>query len=360
MDAPTPPRTVFGRNSPDWGLMLRSLMVIWGLGATFFMIVMVVSSPPPSTRAILLSVDIIAFAVLGMLCSQQDRLPAWTPDLCGYLLALIVGGIIFTYQDPDSPYAFFYLWLLVHSFYFLPWRRAAPQVPFIAVNYAGALWAIPGHSFPFLRWSIMVLTMVVISTFVALLRYRLDALVGRLGLVARTDPLTGLANRRAYDELLDQEIARADRSGRAFALVIGDIDHFKDVNDRFGHPTGDIVLRRVAAELENAERRTDVVARLGGEEFAMVLTETDADGAFLVAERVRMAIQRAFRSDPFPVTMSFGIASYPDHGSDALTLFGAADAALLAAKAAGRDRAIVHASGRRTPRGESRPAKPAV
>jgi diguanylate cyclase (GGDEF)-like protein len=322
--------------------MLRSLMVIWAVGATFFLAVLLIGNPPPGSAAILASSDIVAFAVLGMLSLGRDRLPRWTPDLCAYLLYVALGGIILTYQDPVSPYAFLYLWLAVHSFYFLPWRRALPQVPFIAVTYAFFLWAIPGPTFPSLFWAVTVLTAVVICTLVALLRARVDALVSRLREVARTDPLTGLRNRRAYDELIELEIARSRRTGRPFALVVGDLDHFKRVNDRFGHPTGDIALRRVAAELDNAGRRTDSVARLGGEEFALLFTETDADAAYVVAERVRLAITRAFRRDRFRMTMSFGIACFPDDGDDSLTLFQAADAALLAAKAKGRDRTVIY------------------
>src|SRR5436853_7072844 len=201
---------------------------------------------------------------------------------------------------------------------------------------------MPGPSFPHIRWSITVMTAAVICTLVALLKARVDALVTRLGEVARTDALTDLYNRRAYDELVQVEIARADRTGQPLSLLIGDLDHFKWVNDRFGHPTGDAVLRRVAAELIKTERRTDLAARLGGEEFALLLPDTDGASAYLVAERMRTAIGMAFHASPLPVTMSVGIASYPDDAADADALFQAADGALLAAKAAGRDQAVVY------------------
>jgi diguanylate cyclase (GGDEF)-like protein len=177
------------------------------------------------------------------------------------------------------------------------------------------------------------------------LRARVDALVARLADVARTDPLTGLRNRRAYDEILGIELARADRTGQPLSLIIGDVDHFKGVNDRLGHPTGDDVLRRVAALLEQSGRRVGVAVRLGGEEFALLLPATDAGGANRVAQRVGENLRRAFHRDPVPVTMSFGIASYPLHATDAGSLFEAADAALLAAKAQGRDRAVTWGHG---------------
>ena len=335
-------RDDLGPESLDWEIMLRSLMVIWGLGATFFLVMLLVSPPPLGAANELLGIDVIGFALLGMLYAGRERLPRWTPDVCAYVLYLVVGGIIVLYQDVDSPYGFFYLWLSVHSFYFLPWRRAAPQVAFIAADYALCLAVVPGPDLPILRWTITVLTIGVTCALVALLRRRVNALVDRLSDDARIDPLTGLPNRRAYDEAVDQEMARSQRSGQPFALVLGDIDHFKRINDEYGHPTGDAVLRRVAVQLRQSERKVDVAARLGGEEFALLLPATNAFGAFLVAERIRRNLHGAFLDGPPAVTMSFGIACYPSDGREAAALLQAADVALLRAKRQGRDQSVVY------------------
>jgi len=340
---------MLGRESAEWAIMLRSLMVIWAVSATFFLVVLGFSHPPGNTRTLLGWIDVIAFTVLGMLFAGQDRLPRWTPDVCAYVMYVIVGGVIFTLQDADSPIAFFYLWLSVHSFYFLPWRRATPQVAFIACNYAVSLLAITGAAFPLLRWAVTVLTIAVICLFVALLRARVDALVARLSNVARTDPLTGLRNRRGYDELLTVEIARSDRTGRSLALLVLDIDHFKAVNDRFGHPAGDAVLRKVAAELERSARRMDVPARVGGEEFVVLLPETDSDGGYLVAERIRHAVRHAFPRERHKVTVTVGVACYPGDACDSESLFRAADIALLAGKNAGRDCSVAYSGPRLEP-----------
>ena len=343
--APQP--SALDRERSDLVIMMRSLEAMWAVTATFFLIVLLTSRPPEGSEILLRSIDAIAFAVLGVQLIGGKRLPWWTPDLCAYLLYLVVGGIICGYRDPASPYAFFYLWPSVHAFYFLRWRRAAPQIAFIAVDYAVSLLAIPGRAFPTLRWAVTVVTCALICLFLALLRARVDALVDRLGGVARTDPLTGLRNRRAYDEILQLEIARAGLTGQSLALVIADLDHFKMVNDEYGHPVGDDVLQRVAAELDRSARRVDVTIRLGGEEFALILPNTDDQGAYLVAERLRHNIRQAFAGRPVGVTMSFGIAAYPDDGTDAETLFRAADTALLEAKALGRDRAVVCSAGPR-------------
>ena len=329
-------------DSADWEIMLRSLMVIWGVGATFFLAMQLVSPPPLGGENTLLAIGVIGLALLGMLYAGRDRLPRWTPDVCAYVLYLAVGGIIVLYQDVASPYGFFYLWLSVHSFYFMPWRRAAPQVAFIAVEYALCLAVIPGPELPIMRWTITLLTIGVTCTMVALLRLRVNALVEWLSKAARIDPLTGLPNRRAYDEALVQEMARSDRSGQPFALVLCDIDHFKRVNDELGHPTGDAVLRRVAVHLRESGRKVDMAARLGGEEFALVLPNTNAFGGYIVAERTRRNLQAAFSDGPAQVTMSFGIALYPTDGRDASALLRAADTALLRAKRDGRNRSVVY------------------
>ena len=173
---------------------------------------------------------------------------------------------------------------------------------------------------------------------VALENARLHEIVERQALV---DGLTGLGNRRQAEERLHAEVARAGRSGDAVALIIGDLDHFKSVNDRFGHPAGDAVLREFARVLTEATREIDLAARWGGEEFAVLLPGTNADDAAVVAERVRsrLAQRVVLTADGMPVqvTASFGVAAFPDAESET-ALIAAADAALYTAKHAGRNR----------------------
>ena len=155
---------------------------------------------------------------------------------------------------------------------------------------------------------------------------------------AFTDHLTGLANRRRFERQLEREVARTRRFNRPFCLLMLDIDHFKRVNDTHGHEAGDDVLRRLANALQAGTRGIDMAARIGGEEFAVLLTETDFAQGMEVAERLRVAV----RETEFPavgcVTVSVGLAEYNAATRDARELFSVADSALYEAKRAGRDR----------------------
>jgi diguanylate cyclase (GGDEF)-like protein len=158
---------------------------------------------------------------------------------------------------------------------------------------------------------------------------------------ADTDELTGLANRRAVERRLESEVAAATRSGEAVSVLVVDLDDFKAVNDRHGHPVGDRCLRAVGAAIEAALRPGDIVGRLGGEEFLVVLCQTGPESAWLVAERLRARVRET--TGPWGrVSASLGVAGVPEHGHTAAEVVRAADAAMYEAKALGRDRSVVH------------------
>ena len=174
---------------------------------------------------------------------------------------------------------------------------------------------------------------------VALDNARLHGIVKRQ---AVTDELTGLANRRSFRESLDTELLRAERFGSGLALIVADLDDFKDVNDRFGHQAGDEVLRAFSEVLQGRIRGIDLATRLGGEEFAILLPETDALGAEALAENLRMAVAElavAVGVYEIRITASFGVAAFPEsHSADELMT--AADLALYSAKRHGKDRVV--------------------
>ena len=175
-------------------------------------------------------------------------------------------------------------------------------------------------------------------------RAELTAANEQLGEMARTDALTGVLNRHGFNERLAVEIARARRSASSLALVVGDLDHFKRLNDHRGHQAGDAVLTRVGAILRSSVRIVDAVARLGGEEFVLLLPDTDEDGARVLAERIRNHVENAFRDESPAITISFGVAVFSDETDTPDRLLAAADAALYTAKDAGRNR--THIRGR--------------
>lgn len=159
------------------------------------------------------------------------------------------------------------------------------------------------------------------------------------------DPLTNLYNRRYMEETLERELYRARREGSSLGIIMLDVDHFKEFNDAYGHEAGDLLLQQVAHFVEMHVRKEDVACRFGGEEFTLILPEDALDKAQQRAEELRAGVQSLvvkYNGEPLgPITLSFGVAIFPDHGSTAEALLRAADAALYRAKATGRDRVIV-------------------
>jgi diguanylate cyclase (GGDEF)-like protein len=162
---------------------------------------------------------------------------------------------------------------------------------------------------------------------------------------ATTDGLTGLVNHRTFQERFSSMLGRAERHDSPVSIILTDIDHFKKVNDTYGHPTGDEVLRRVAAILKASARKIDIVARYGGEEFALVLEATDRAGARQLAERIRVEVaQQTFQSSKgtFQVTLSLGVSTTPEDAREKAEIIARADQSLYAAKHAGRNRTVCH------------------
>jgi diguanylate cyclase (GGDEF)-like protein len=163
--------------------------------------------------------------------------------------------------------------------------------------------------------------------------------------MAMKDGLTDLFNRRAFDQLLSQEVKAAERYRSPVCLLLGDVDHFKAINDRFGHPVGDALLKQIAALLTESLREVDRVARYGGEEFAMILPRTDVASGTVLANRIRERIERhVFMVEELPIqlTLSLGVAGYaPVSMRTTEELVDATDRALYKAKAHGRNRVEV-------------------
>ncbi len=163
-----------------------------------------------------------------------------------------------------------------------------------------------------------------------------------LAALSRTDGLSGLLNRISWEQIVYVEMARCRRSGRAASLLMLDIDEFKNINDQYGHPAGDEVIRSVAEIVSRTVRASDISGRYGGEEFGVVLPDTDVDGATVIAERIRQRIEAAAVAESAPVgcTVSIGIAAAQPEVDDAGDWIARADRALYEAKRLGRNRAV--------------------
>jgi diguanylate cyclase (GGDEF)-like protein/putative nucleotidyltransferase with HDIG domain len=300
----------------------------------------------------LVAIQLVSVASAAYLVAWGGRLPAWALQCGPWVATLLTSVAILFSGDSSSAYSLFYLWVGFYAFYFLPRSGAAALGGFAIVNYAAVVILLRFQAHPpsavasdadIHHFVLIAGTLMVAGAFIVLLRERIGKLIAQLTDAATTDPLTGLVNRRGFQRLMQTEIDRARRGHQPFALLMGDCDHFKLINDRLGHAAGDAALQRIGALLETEKRRIDTAARIGGEEFALVLPQTDAHEAYVVAERLRSQMREAFEEEHRPsLSMSFGVAAYPTHGASIEPLLRAADEALYAAKRLGRDRTVLY------------------
>jgi diguanylate cyclase (GGDEF)-like protein len=162
--------------------------------------------------------------------------------------------------------------------------------------------------------------------------------------LATIDRLTGFVNRWTFEARLEEELLKAGRHSRPFALVFSDLDHLKELNDRFGHAMGDAAIRQFCDAIRASIRTTDIVGRYGGDEILVLMPETSLEDALTVAERILRGVAAfplVVEEETIPLTASLGVAAYPQHGQDKDTLVSAADQALYQAKVQGRSRVHV-------------------
>jgi diguanylate cyclase (GGDEF)-like protein/putative nucleotidyltransferase with HDIG domain len=326
------------------GVMAQALAALFAAGATLALLTIALPHPRAASELGLLVIIGIAYAVAATLFWRARTLAAWVlPVALGWGSTLVTAVAYFSGQSP-SPLVFFYLWVFLYSSYFFTSSETVVQIVYVGLAY-GALLAVrtPAAGIP--EWWLVVMgTMTVAAILVRSMRTRAEALITGLYAAARTDPLTKLSNRQAFREMLDLELERARRGRSSVTVAVGDLDHFKEVNDRLGRDAGDAVLLRLARVLAAGRRQLDGVARVGGEQFALILSDTDPTSGLLIAERLRGALAEEFRHDSQPITISFGVASFPEHGQTAGSLLRAADEALYAAKRNGRDRSVLHSA----------------
>ena len=333
-------KSVQDRNPFGAADMARTLAWFYIAGGVVGLLSLLAPTDPGANVPALVANCAIAWAAGGVLFAVGDRLPHGAISVFLALGSLVITLAVLHDGHGSSVYSFFYVWVGVEAFYFLTRRQAALHLAFIGACYAGALAVTTPDPVAIQRWILTVGVALVAGLLVASMKKRILLLLDRLSGAARTDALTGILNRRAFEERLEEELALARREGSKLTVAVGDLDGFKLVNDRLGHQAGDDALRRVARELSKWKRRSDVNARIGGEEFALLLPGVDEPGAAVIADRVRLGVQEVFAEDDVPLTISFGIATFPANGADAQLLMRAADQALYAAKERGRNRCV--------------------
>jgi diguanylate cyclase (GGDEF)-like protein len=328
----------------DRGLMTRCLAYLFGAGATLALVTLPEASSADAVGILISQTGyaLAAIILLAILLVNFGHLPLWTFQLTLAAGTGLISFVIYSSGDPTSAYTMFYLWIVLYAFYFFRPLLASLQLVVVALAYGGVLHWKETIELPGTRWLITIATLVVSGILIALLKSRVDKLVQRLTQTARTDPLTSLFNRRGFDETFDAELERANRSGQPMSVVLLDLDKFKSINDAYGHDAGDDVLQRVGGVMRANKRRIDTAARVGGEEFALILPYSDADGAKVVAERFRERVMEAFANEDYTVTTSLGVASFPIDGTGREELLRASDRALYTAKRLGRNRSVLY------------------
>ncbi len=293
----------------------------------------------PGGPAVSLTPGAAALGAVVLLLTVGPRLPRWGLAPLGPVGALLIAYSQVTTPGPGDG-AVLYMWPVLWTAFFFGRRGAVAIVACIGVAHGLAVLSLPADSRFLARWIEVMFSVSIVAAVVQVLVANNDKLLARLVGEARTDKLTGLLNRHGFEEPAAIELAHARREHRSIAAITIDIDYFKRVNDEWGHETGDRVLARLGAVLTAHCREIDVVARVGGEEFVVLLPSSDSADAQEYMQRVRRAL--AVRDLPgLPaVRVSAGIAATVAP-ANVEELLERADSALYAAKRGGRDRVVV-------------------
>jgi diguanylate cyclase (GGDEF)-like protein len=319
----------------------RTGAVLYAAAALTQIGVLFAPDPDPSDHFGLAVVALAcALVALGLVVWRRPPLAA-LHAICPLGIAITTAAV--AVAKPVALTSMFYLLPLTLAAYFLHRRAMLANFVLAAVGYALALALFVE---PVLRVASFVAVMsiiAVVSGVILALTERVGGLVQRLEDLAIYDNLTGALNRRPFNERLDIEMARVGRSGGTCAIAMIDLDNFKALNDAQGHAAGDDALALFGELVRNGKRRADLFGRVGGEEFMVILVDTDAASAVIYADNLRARLAGA----RLPVTVSIGIADTDESGASVATLMADADRALYRAKRAGRDRVV--RAGRRAP-----------
>jgi diguanylate cyclase (GGDEF)-like protein len=323
-------------------MMSRAAALLSGAIALTCLVAVLVPGEAQRDDGILLATAAAAGALGAFLLVVYDRPPFWAFHVVALLATALSTAAAYGWGSESAYGPLPFVWVTLFAFYFFSRAAALLHLALMAAGYALVLVEESPAEDPLDGWIATVVTLLVTGFVISVARDWLARLIASLSDAAHRDPLTDLLNRRGFQEVFDVELERARRADQPLSLIVGDLDRFKRVNDSHGHAAGDAVLRRVADAIRGAKRGFDQAARVGGEEFAVLAPDCDENGAYMLAERIRAAVQEAFSDqDDAPLTISFGISTHPLHGQSADALLRTADQALYAAKRLGRNRSVI-------------------
>lgn len=299
---------------------------------------------PQETRLLNYGLSPIVAALGVYLLRTRRRLPIWLANSIPSLAAIAICLPTTTQQPADELDPLLLTWPVAFAAAVLSARVAWATAAVAAVAFA-VLASLSRGVDGLVLWIETTASLTVVCWMVVRVQDESLRLRGALARLARTDPLTGLINRRGFDEALAREHARVRRGGAPAALLLVDVDHFKRVNDTWGHQAGDETLRLLGGLLGGAFRAADVVGRIGGEEFAVLLVGCTPPEAAERARGLCVRVRTQSRDWEHPITVSVGVATGVARAPTPAELLASADAALYAAKAAGRDRVWIESAG---------------
>jgi diguanylate cyclase (GGDEF)-like protein len=321
----------------------RAVAYLMMTAAPFILVTFLLVPGQPLSHLVGVVTTCVVLAVGGILSRfRPGKMPSWTWLIVPFFGITVTTGLNLVTQDASTGAQLFYLWPVLYSANFLSRRVIYLTMAAVSISEAAVVFPLlPAASDAASDWVSLTVAMTLTAVIVGSLRIRNERLHDELEAQALEDALTGVANRRSFEAELNRSVAWSQHTGEPIALLTFDVDHFKKINDTWGHAVGDQALQLVASSLQKvAQREGDVVARLGGDEF-VVLMRTDHLGARRAADEIRSIVAASDGLPGGPPGLSIGIALLPDHADTAPELVGASDAALYEAKTAGRGRTAI-------------------
>src|SRR3954454_9906024 len=325
--------------------MARPFALMFATGGALTLAHLALPDNGSSNNALLAAAAGACFALSAVIWLTWRHLPAWSYQLFLTAASLLTACVVYASGDSTSAYTTFFFWIAMTAFYFFDVAEAVEQGAVLAITVGLAVAADPGKTatVPVVNWIFTTCTLVIAGALIGRLGHeRMSHLENRVTQAARTDQQTGLYNRRGFEEALRAEFERSQRTNRSFSVLIADIDGFRRINESFGPHAGDLAFEYIGAIIRRAKRRIDVAARIGEDEFALLLPETDEHSAYIVAERIRHELKQSFAAEPVPLTISLGVVNWPLHQATARGLITAGEYALMLAKELGGDRCSMY------------------